>query len=170
MEALSGLIVLAVVGAIYFLPTIIAANRQHHNVGAIVVVNLLLGWTFIGWVVALAMASGQVRGPTATPPGTSQALPAGALPLSLPPPPSRDIDRDLDVFCVACGTRIRRLSYACWKCGASTAESVAAAVPPATPEPTERPCPFCESLIPLTAKKCRHCGEWVVPEAERGVL
>lgn len=22
-------------------------------------------------------------------------------------------------------------------------------------------CPFCESQIPATAKKCRHCGEWV---------
>ena len=22
-------------------------------------------------------------------------------------------------------------------------------------------CPFCESLISATAKKCRHCGEWV---------
>ncbi len=23
------------------------------------------------------------------------------------------------------------------------------------------PCPFCESEIPATAQKCRHCGEWV---------
>jgi len=47
--------------AAYFLPTIVAANRHHHNLGAIAVVNIFLGWTFIGWVVALAMAASAVR-------------------------------------------------------------------------------------------------------------
>lgn len=36
---------------IYFLPTII--GRKKKNVMAILVLNLLLGWTLIGWVVAL---------------------------------------------------------------------------------------------------------------------
>jgi hypothetical protein len=38
----------------YFLPSINARERRHPNVGAIFVVNLFLGWTFLGWVVALA--------------------------------------------------------------------------------------------------------------------
>jgi len=38
---------------LYFLPSIVAGSRKHPNVGPIVVVNLLLGWTFIGWVGAL---------------------------------------------------------------------------------------------------------------------
>lgn len=38
----------------YFLPTIVALSRSHPNSGAIVVINLFLGWTFIGWVVSLA--------------------------------------------------------------------------------------------------------------------
>jgi cytochrome c biogenesis protein CcdA len=42
---------------LYFLPTIIAVNRKVPNVGSIVVLNVFLGWTFIGWVVALAMAA-----------------------------------------------------------------------------------------------------------------
>lgn len=42
--------------ALYFVPTAIALNRDHHQVGPIVVVNILLGWTFVGWVVALAMS------------------------------------------------------------------------------------------------------------------
>jgi hypothetical protein len=42
--------------AAYFAPAIIAAARHHHNLGSIIVINLLLGWTFIGWVVALAMS------------------------------------------------------------------------------------------------------------------
>lgn len=50
--------------ALYFIPAIVALARHHHQVGAIVVINVLLGWTFIGWVVALAMACGAVR-PTA---------------------------------------------------------------------------------------------------------
>ncbi len=35
---------------IYFLPTMIGFNKK--NVLAIFTLNLLLGWTFIGWVVA----------------------------------------------------------------------------------------------------------------------
>lgn len=37
----------------YFVPTIIAGRRKHHNLGAIIAVNLLLGWSLIGWIVAL---------------------------------------------------------------------------------------------------------------------
>ena len=39
---------------IYFIPTIIAWNKR--NSDAILAINLFLGWTFIGWVVALAWA------------------------------------------------------------------------------------------------------------------
>jgi Superinfection immunity protein len=39
-----------------FMPTLVARSRQHPNTGGIFVVNLLFGWTFIGWVVALAWA------------------------------------------------------------------------------------------------------------------
>lgn len=39
--------------ALHFLPTIIAAVRHARNLGWIFVVNLLLGWTVVGWVVAL---------------------------------------------------------------------------------------------------------------------
>lgn len=41
-------------GALYFLPTIVGWNKR--NSGAILTLNLLLGWTFIGWVVALVWA------------------------------------------------------------------------------------------------------------------
>lgn len=40
----------------YFLPAIIAAARQTHNATAILLLNIFLGWTLIGWVVALVMA------------------------------------------------------------------------------------------------------------------
>jgi hypothetical protein len=40
----------------YFLPTIVAVARKVTNQGSVLVINFFLGWTFIGWVVALAMA------------------------------------------------------------------------------------------------------------------
>jgi len=42
-----------VILAVYFAPTIIAVIGDHKNQGAIAVLNLLLGWTFLGWVASL---------------------------------------------------------------------------------------------------------------------
>lgn len=42
--------------ALYFLPTIIAVAGKRRNTLAIFLLNLLLGWTFIGWVIALVWA------------------------------------------------------------------------------------------------------------------
>lgn len=36
----------------YFLPAIIARMRHHRQRGAITLLNLLTGWTVIGWIVA----------------------------------------------------------------------------------------------------------------------
>jgi hypothetical protein len=41
---------------IYFLPTILAFARNKRDTAAILLLNLLLGWTMIGWVVALVWA------------------------------------------------------------------------------------------------------------------
>ncbi|WP_152545509.1 superinfection immunity protein [Pseudomonas chlororaphis] len=54
---MAGFVLLAVGFAIYFLPTFVASNRKHVNGTSIFLVNLLLGWTFLGWVVALVWAS-----------------------------------------------------------------------------------------------------------------
>lgn len=48
--------VLAVLSGFYMLPWAIAATRGRSNHGMIALLNFLLGWTFIGWVVALVMA------------------------------------------------------------------------------------------------------------------
>jgi hypothetical protein len=52
--------------AVYFIPAIVAAWRGHHNTAAIVVLNLFLGWTVLGWVFALVWACTkvQIRGPS----------------------------------------------------------------------------------------------------------
>lgn len=65
MENALGLFLgLSVLFVFYFLPTIVAMQRNHSNDGAILFVNLFLGWTFLGWVVALAWsATDNVRTP-----------------------------------------------------------------------------------------------------------
>ena len=42
-----------ILSLIYFFPTMICLLRRHNNKIPIFIVNILLGWTFIGWVVAL---------------------------------------------------------------------------------------------------------------------
>ena len=46
--------------AVYLLPTIIAEVRHHHQAGMVAAINVFLGWTLIGWVVALAIACSYV--------------------------------------------------------------------------------------------------------------
>lgn len=41
---------------VYFLPSLYAAYKKHPDLTGITVLNLFLGWTFIGWVVALVWA------------------------------------------------------------------------------------------------------------------
>jgi len=40
----------------YFLPSIIALARSKRDITAILLLNFFLGWTMIGWVVALVWA------------------------------------------------------------------------------------------------------------------
>lgn len=48
--------VLTVVTGLYLLPWLIAVVRGKSNVWSIFAVNLLLGWTVVGWIVALVMS------------------------------------------------------------------------------------------------------------------
>ena len=47
---------LVLVLSCYFAPAIFAFHRQTGNRYSVAVLNLFLGWTMIGWVIALAMA------------------------------------------------------------------------------------------------------------------
>lgn len=51
-----GLIALAVMGGLYMLPFIIAKHRGHHAANGILLVNILLGWTVVGWFVSFIWA------------------------------------------------------------------------------------------------------------------
>jgi len=55
MEILSVIVLIMTIAA-YFAPMIVAIASDHKNTASISVVNVLLGWTLIGWAVALAWA------------------------------------------------------------------------------------------------------------------
>jgi RsiW-degrading membrane proteinase PrsW (M82 family) len=45
--------------AFYFLPTIMALKRKSPHTTAVVIINFLFGFTLVGWIVALVLASKQ---------------------------------------------------------------------------------------------------------------
>lgn len=103
-------------GALYLLPVLIGSIRRVPDIGSVAALNVLLGWTLIGWVVALAMALRSISPPTppvqvvqnfaspppgpgrlagadwAGPPGPPPPRPGVPPPLSLPPRPDSDAD------------------------------------------------------------------------------
>jgi hypothetical protein len=81
---------------LYFLPAIIAHNKRDSS--KILLVNLLFGWTVIGWCIALVWAC------TAEPQARAVLVPAGLVVAArcrcgaIEPPGAR--------FCWVCGHRL----------------------------------------------------------------
>jgi hypothetical protein len=55
-DHVTGIVTVGIVLALYFLPWIIANHRHHPQQTPIFALNLLLGWTLIGWVIAIVWA------------------------------------------------------------------------------------------------------------------
>jgi len=87
--------------ALYFLPTIIAIARHKTNLLGIVLVNFLLGWSVIGWVIALIWAISTER--------VDLIPPAVRPPMPHPASPGR--------FCTSCGSPWQVGSQFCAQCG-----------------------------------------------------
>jgi hypothetical protein len=97
-----GLVVLS--GALYLLPVLIGSIRRVPGLGSVAVINVLLGWTLIGWVAALALvlrsasphaAAGAVARNFPAPPGPGRSpssRPGVPPPLVLSPRPGGDRD------------------------------------------------------------------------------
>ena len=90
MESADPIAVLVVIGlmlVMYLVPTLIATTRKHHNFPAIIAVNILLGWTILGWVAALvwSLTSVQAQAPQVVvntqspPPQPIETIPALGL-------------------------------------------------------------------------------------------
>jgi Superinfection immunity protein len=53
MEAYGPMVMVCLAVWVYFSPSVIAAWRQHPQVQAIFALNLLTGWTMVGWVACV---------------------------------------------------------------------------------------------------------------------
>ena len=100
------LLVLLLLLFVYFLPLVIAQARNHDALYPIFGINLILGWTVIGWFIALIWAF------------TAPHPEAVATPPS-PPAPARDDDRDERVPCPFCAEKILPAAKVCKHCHAA---------------------------------------------------
>jgi Superinfection immunity protein/zinc-ribbon domain len=90
-------ILIAAVGLfLYFVPTFVGKDK--HNAGAIFALNLFLGWTLVGWVVALVWA-------------ISKDSPPAPVIVNQPQLPA--------ILCSSCGKYSQAGSKFCANCGAA---------------------------------------------------
>lgn len=85
---------------LYFLPAFLARNKP--NFTSILILNILAGWTFIGWIIALVWAISSDSQPAVA--GSTQTAPRTA-------PGS--------FFCTACGQPCPTGARFCSACGAA---------------------------------------------------
>jgi len=159
-------IVFVLIGiGIYFIPTIVASTRKVTNVGSVFVINLFLGWTLVGWAVALAMAvktnMTQVHVVTSSvnpPPRSSTStfesdrspMPAKANPaadsLVLTPNGPKAAPT---TWCDKCNKELRSGAKYCPECGSQAHEV------------NLYECVDCSASIALDDKYCPSCGSSV---------
>lgn len=135
MEVLLFLVLLLVGLFIYFLPAWVASRNSHPNEVSIAVLNLLLGWTLLGWVGALVWALTQPA-PAAAPVAVQPLAGAG--------------DR---VACPFCGEMVMRQAIVCRFCGRDLERQTPTGMALGLKE-----CPGCLRNIPVADVRCRHCG------------
>lgn len=56
MEIFTAIVAILVLLTVYLFPWIIALQNNHKDTTAIFLLNLLLGWTFVFWVISLVWA------------------------------------------------------------------------------------------------------------------
>lgn len=86
-QALTTVLVLVLVFGVYFLPSFV--GRHKRNSGAIVVLNLFLGWTLVGWVAALVWAL-TVEPDSRAIPQVPQPMPAAQIQQAVLQPPTTE--------------------------------------------------------------------------------
>src|SRR5216683_1353625 len=91
---LATIVLIAVVAAsvlLYLLPVLLGWARHVPDIGAVAVINILLGWTLVGWALALALALRTVNRATPVIQVMQNLPPVPPVPPSLPslPRPAR---------------------------------------------------------------------------------
>ena len=105
-----GLILLVIfIIPIYFIPTIIVLARHADNRLMVFLINLFLGWSFIGWVVALALSFSKKNGKTQN--DQIVIMPEKALGNNINSP------AEASSYCTKCGVKLGKHVQYCPKCG-----------------------------------------------------
>ena len=90
MEVFVTLAILIMIAVFYLLPTLIASQRDTNHQGTIFFINLLFGWTILGWIAALIWAVVEqpkvapLPAPAATPATAPRAAPSPDKPWAEP--------------------------------------------------------------------------------------
>jgi uncharacterized membrane protein len=74
-----------IVFGLYFLPIIFAIGRKHPQIAPISIINILLGWTIIGWIAALIWSVAAFKREEVAPPVPQNYPPASSA--AIPPQP-----------------------------------------------------------------------------------
>jgi len=162
---LGGVIIILIFVGLYFIPTIVAMTRKVTNVGSVFVINLLLGWTLVGWAVALAMAvktnmtqiqvvtksadapppfpvAGSVSSSQSVPPVTISSSSSSGSHSNVTQSPAEGSSK----WCESCSKELAPESAFCSVCGT------------AAQEVNIYECLECKGPIELHDKFCRRCG------------
>jgi hypothetical protein len=178
---------LIVLFGLYFLPTIVARLRRAENPNPTFIINLFLGWTLLGWVIALAMGAGaKTKDRAAAPPPDpvriaditklqrSTARVAGRHPVALYAKP--DLGQKAQAS-LAPGTLVdagqRRGVFIYVSIGAiggwAQADLIELGEFVAEPVATTKTCPQCAEQVQVAAKICRFCRfEFIPTTADAG--
>ena len=100
---------------LYFYPAITASAREHPNQTSIMVLNLLLGWTLVGWVVAMvwsvsAISAAQTRTPIENPPPWDAPKPQQ-------PEAMASVKTPDEKACPFCAEMVKAAAVKCKHCG-----------------------------------------------------
>ena len=167
LGGVGGLLGFVLIAGIYMLPTIIAYSRKVTNLGSVFVINFFLGWTFVGWIVALAMAA---RSKLSNGPISQVTVVTGSNVRVGDPVTPLDSKQETTSTknatvkgtndrCQKCGDELPTGASFCVKCGAI----VGIGTPHPTPQSSKvvekyRWCGNCKKELPPNAKFCNVCG------------
>ena len=95
-----GLLLWAMMLGFYLLPTLVAWLQQHHQLYAIAALNLLFGWTLLGWFGALIWAVARKEPPPSRKRRQRHSHHRKSIAKTQPPVPSvhSDLARRLDAL------------------------------------------------------------------------